>query len=221
MNAIRSIVQTDNTTTGWNIWLQWVLASCFGYGAGAAIGNAIATTIPPMTCTQGFSNTLVERLTNLPCILPGLDLALLVIILGLVGGFMQWLVLRHYIARAGWWVSVSALSLPIALAIADGVGRRLDIATPLLMGVLFGILSGILPWIVLRRQVPRAGWWVPAHLLGSLLGGAMSIAAFHIVGLIGFYPLDWTAAGAMFGAGFGSITGIALVWLLRPSFSEA
>jgi hypothetical protein len=43
-------------------------------------------------------------LTNFPCILPALDLALLVVILGLVGGFMQWLVLRRQIAGAGWWV---------------------------------------------------------------------------------------------------------------------
>jgi hypothetical protein len=66
---------------------------------------------------------------------------------------------------------------PVALVIAEGAMRLGgdSVAAPILMGVLFGVLSGILPWLVLRRQVARAGWWVPAHLLGSLVGGAMSI----------------------------------------------
>lgn len=88
-------------------------------------------------------------------------------------------------------------------------------AAPILMGVVFGVLSGIMPWLVLRRQVARAGWWVPAHLLGSLVGGALGIIAFQAVILIGFYQFDWVAAGAMFGAGLGAITGITLDWLLR------
>jgi hypothetical protein len=71
-----------------------------------------------------------------------------------------------------------------------------------------------------RRQFARAGWWVPAHLLGSLVGGALGIIAFHAMGLIGFYQFSWAAAGAMFGAGFGAVTGLTLVWLLRQPISE-
>ena len=109
----------------------------------------------------------------------------------------------------------STLGFPVALVIADGAMRLVGIPSPILLGVLFGILSGILPWLVLRRQVARAGWWVPAHLLGSLVGGAMGIVAFHAMALIGFYQFPWAAAGAMFGAGLGAVTGITLVWLLR------
>ena len=43
----------------------------------------------------------------------------------------------------------------------------------------------------------------------------MGIVAFHVMALIGFYQFPWAAAGAMFGAGLGAITGITLVWLLR------
>ena len=53
------------------------------------------------------------------------------------------------------------------------------------------------------------------NLLGSLVGGALGIIAFYAMGLIGFYQFTWAAAGAMFGAGLGAITGITLVWLLR------
>jgi len=208
-------MQSSNAKIGRGLWLQWVLASILGYGVGTTIGNALANLIPAMTCSQSFSDSFIDRLTNFPCIQPSLGLVVIVIILGLAGGFMQWLVLRHRIAGAGWWVPASGLGFPIALVVADGVGRRLDIATPILMGVLFGVLSGILPWIVLRRKITRAGWWVLAHLLGSLVGGALGIIAFHAMGLIGFYQFTWAAAGAMFGAGLGAITGITLVWLLR------
>lgn len=119
---------------------------------------------------------------------------------------------------AGWWAPASTLGFAIALVTAVGVGMSLGgdpMAAPILMGVVFGVLSGIMPWLVLRRQVARAGWWVPAHLLGSLVGGALGIIAFQAVILIGFYQFDWVAAGAMFGAGLGAITGITLDWLLR------
>jgi hypothetical protein len=43
----------------------------------------------------------------------------------------------------------------------------------------------------------------------------MGIVTFHGVNLIGFYQFDWAAAGAMFEAGLGAVTGITLVWFLR------
>ena len=168
-------MNTERTNIGTGFWLQWMLASILGFAVGAATGNAVANSIPPMTCTQSFSDSLIDRLTNFPCIQPSLGLVLIVIILGLAGGFMQWLVLRRRIAGTGWWVPASTLGFPIALVMAVGAMRLGGIPSPILMGVLFGVLSGILPWLVLRRQLARAGWWVPAHLLGSLVGGAMSI----------------------------------------------
>jgi len=210
-------MNTERTNIGTGFWLQWVLASMLGFAVGAAMGNAVANSIPPMTCTQSSSDSLIDRLTNFPCIQPSLGLVIIVIILGLAGGFMQWLVLRRRIAGTGWWVPASTLGFPVALVMAEGAMRLVGIPSPILLGVLFGILSAILPWLVLRRQVARAGWWVPAHLLGSLVGGALGIVTFHAVSLIGFYQFDWAVAGAMFGAGLGAITGITLVWLLHQS----
>ena len=217
MSAIKWNVQTDNPKTGWDLWLQWVLASILGYGGGTTIGNALANLVPQMTCTQSFSDSFIDRLTNFACIEPSLSLLLIVLILGLAGGFMQWLVLRRRIAGAGWWIPASALGFPLALVIADKALRLVGdfAAAPILLGILFGVLSGAMPWLVLRRQNSRAGWWLPAHLLGSLVGGALGIVAFHAMALLRLYQFPWAAGGAMFGAGLGAITGITLVWLLR------
>jgi hypothetical protein len=223
MSTIRWTVQTGNPKNGWSLWFQWVLASVLGYGVGTTVGNALASLIPQMTCSQSFADSFIDRLTNFACIQPSLSLLFIVVLLGLAGGFMQWLVLRRRIAGAGWWIPASALGFPIALVLADKAMRLVGdfAAAPILLGVLFGVLSGSLPWLVLRRQNARAGWWVPAHLLGALVGGALGIVAFHSAALIGLYQFTWAAAGAMFGAGLGAITGIALVWLLHKSISEA
>jgi hypothetical protein len=189
-------IERTNIRTG--IWLQWVLASILGFAVGAAIGNAVTDWI----FTAFF---------------------------GTVGGFMQWLILRRQITGAGCWVLASTLGFAIApVAGIAGVMAMSQVmsldgnplAAPILLGVLFGVLSAIMPWLVLRRRLAQAGWWIPAHLLGSLVGGALGIVAFHAVSLIGFYQFAWAAAGAMFGAGLGAITGITLVWLLRPPVSE-
>jgi hypothetical protein len=191
-------MRIERTRAEWGFWFQWVLASILGFAVGAAIGNAV---------TDWFFTALC----------------------GAMGGFMQWLVLRRLIAGASWWVLASTLGFAIApIAALAGVMAMSQVmsldgnpmAAPILLGVLFGILSAIMPWLVLRRPVARAGWWIPAHVLGSLVGGALGIVAFHAMALLRLYQFPWAAAGAMFGAGLGAITGITLVWLLRQPITK-
>ena len=186
-------MQPSDAKIGWGLWLQWMLASILGFAMGAAMGNAVTDWI-------------------------------FTAVFGAGGGSMQWLVLRRQIAAAGWWVLASTLGFAIAPIVAItglmAVSQIMSLdgnplVAPILLGVLSGVLSAIFPWLILRRQFAQAGWWIPAHLLGSLLGGAMGIVTFHGVNLIGFYQFDWAAAGAMFGAGLGAVTGITLVWFLR------
>ena len=213
-------MRIERTGSGWRLWLQWVLASMLGFGVGAAMAGFFANSISitSTNCTQSSWDTFIDRLTNYPCNQQTLVLLSMVIILGLAGGFMQWLILRRWIPGTGWWVPASALNFPAAPAVANGVlilGGGLSSAAPILLGILIAILSGILPWLVLRRRLTRAGWWIPAHWLGSLVSVYLGVVGFHAVGLIGLYQLSWAAAGAMFGVGLGAITGVTLVWLLR------
>jgi len=45
-------------------------------------------------------------------------------------------------------------------------------------GSFTGALIGIAQWIVLRRHVSRAGWWVLASALGGLVAGFLIIGGF-------------------------------------------
>jgi hypothetical protein len=91
--------------------------------------------------------------------------------------------------------------------------------TGFLIGCVFGVVSGVLQWLILRPKLSRAGWWLLANLLGSLFGAI----ALPIAGVIldaGKWELGVMTFGLVFGAANGAITGAALVWLLRQSESS-
>ena len=79
---------------------------------------------------------------------------------------------------AGWcWVPCSAwLSRPSGLLVGGAA-----------VGAIGGAVLGVLQWLVLRRQLARAGWWIEASTVGWAVGGA----AFGLAGgaVAGF--LQW------------------------------
>ena len=118
---------------------------------------------------------------------------------GVLAGVLQWLVLRRQVARSGGWALTGIVAVAMVGLVVFGVGM-INADLGWVLGVaLFGTMVGVLQWLVLRRQVPRAGWWVLASTVGWVAG--MPLGGF----------LGWGALGAVYGA----ITGGALVWLLR------
>jgi len=189
--------------TGRGYWLAWFLASVMGFGMGAILGVSFAYGLfdrDPFDATMGIT---------------------LGIVMGATGGYMQWVVLRERIAGAGLWVLASALGFGLAMGAIGAVGSNENyVMTPLLMvAAFFGVGCGIPQWLILRRHVARAGWWLLANLLGSLVG-AIAIPIAAALGEAGNWGLAVMTFGLVFGAGNGAITGVALVWLLRQSPSR-
>ena len=142
------------------------------------------------------------------------------IIMGATGGYFQWVVLRERIAGAGLWGLASALGFGLtmgAIVAADAV--EIDAMTAVLIASVFGVVSGILQWLILRRKVPRAGWWLLANIIGSLIG-AIALPIASAILEAGKWELGFMTFGLVFGAGNGAITGATLVWLLRQSPSS-
>jgi hypothetical protein len=179
----------NQMNTGRGYWLAWFLASSMGYGMGAVLGASFAYRIfnrEPFTILMGVT---------------------LGTVMGAIGGYFQWVVVRERIAGAGLWGLTGALGLGAAMGalIAADTGQNNVLAGVVILGAVFGLVSGTLQWLILRRKLPRAGWWLLANLLGSLVGNwGLAIMMF----------------GLVFGAGNGAITGAALVWLLRQSSSS-
>ena len=75
-------------------------------------------------------------------------------------------------------------------------------------------MVGALQWLILRRQLSRAGWWVLANV------GGWVVAVAVVMSLAGVFAVFWAVAGAVAMAAQGAITGRTLVWLLRQPLSD-
>lgn len=195
---------------GGRLWLWWVLASAAGWAAGGA-GGAAAAPSGSIVVAGGAGEALG----------------------GIVAGVSQWLLLRRQVARAGWWVAAvpagaaaagiagvaagllaGLVSSPGAPSPLGGANGGVDVGWVTGAG-LFGTGLGVLQWwLVLRRQVAHAGWWVLASTVGWVAGGPATAA----VDAAAHTAWAWAALGTVHGA----VTGSVLVWLLRqPRIGEA
>lgn len=164
---------------GWRLWFLWSLAAAVGLG----------WSMDPGLFGEGRRFEVLESL-------PAVDVPryLSVAVGGIVVGLFQSLILRRYLSGSARWAlaSLAAAGVGALVALAD-VGLGLPAGA-----VLYGAIVGVLQWLVLRGQIPRAGWWVPAATVGW-------IAAFPIGDIMG--PPGWAV--------YGAITGAVMVWLLR------
>jgi hypothetical protein len=121
---------------------------------------------------------------------------------GVGAGIMQWLVLYRRIPRAWRW------ALNTTVGWLAGVAVMIAVVPPglgTLSGAVLGTATGTAQWLLLRRQVYWAGWWVPVSALAWALGISLapspeSVVLPRIV-LSGVMP--------------AVITGIALALLLQ------
>jgi hypothetical protein len=159
---------------------------------------------------------------------------------GIVLGVAQWIVLRHYIRHSGWWILATSIGATIAWFAGLFVSTVLAIATVrsspsqqaalllpgiMMQGVGVGILLGYAQWLVLQSHIRHQIWlktigWLVANVAAWVL--ALFIAFMGTGQLESTSPFNlktaMTAAitGGAMGAIVGTITGIALVWLIKP-----
>jgi hypothetical protein len=197
----RTMPDDQDTSIGWDFWFQWVLASTIGVAVLFALIFAVAMLVGAIVGGEAE-----DKVPFVPFV-------------GLSFGIMQWLILRRYMPRAGWWVLASTLGWILGfgiLALADKFAENLVTSAiqPEVSALVFflaaGALVGILQWLVLRRHMLQAGWWVLANVVG-----------WGILGLIVGKSLDRFTDLAAMAAVPPAITGIVLVWLFRQTFSAA
>lgn len=192
-------MNANQMNTGRSYWLAWFLASAMGFGTGALMGMYFAYGLFP----GDTFNTKISLIFG--------------IVMGATGGYFQWVVLRERIAGSGLWGLTGALGFGLAIGAAGAFNPGENYAMAgLLIGSVYGAVSGILQWLILRRKVARSGWWLLANLLGSL-AGAIAIPIAAAIGEAGNWDLAVMAFGLVFGAGYGVITGAALVGLLSQA----
>lgn len=166
--------------------------------------------------------------------------------IGAALGAGQAFVLRHHIRQAASWVRASAIGMAIGNILSfttSGIAYDIvygsrpvpfpandpggAIAVMAIRAAVVGVAVGMAQWLILRRQVHWAGWWV----LASMLAWSGGIIAGHFGGAVlysgwGLWGFGWDTMGGLFirllepqglpivGAVVGALTGLALVILL-------
>ena len=188
----------------WGFWLRWLIASVIGLGMGVLLWLGVGM---GMEVVGIGSQGMVSRV-----LLPGLVGATF----GTPFGIAQWIVLRRYLRRAGWWVLATALGYVIVFLLGasffpQGDTIELEPGQQVLLGTVLGAVvavpAALLQWLlVLWRQSPKAGWWILISVASWALGFAISFALRLILGGLTFI------AGPVVALVLG---GLGMVWLLR------
>jgi hypothetical protein len=135
---------------------------------------------------------------------------------GLVTGLLQYLLLRRYLQRMGWWIAATTLGW-----LLGHIGGRLLSCTlygtldidsiwfETLVTALVGGSMGLAQWLVLHQCVRHAAWWILANVLGwGVLGwGAAALSSQMVIPAVGIMLMP------------GIATSVAL-WLLLDQLPQ-
>lgn len=183
-------------------WLLWTAAMGGGWLVGTSINYLFSTVLSMTELGTALNADPADIPQSTIMIFMGLSLVMLMIV-GLSVGVLQWLLLRRHLAGLQQW--------PIFTALGFALGA---FAFPAFMGV----GAGLLQWLLLRRNLNKTGWWPVinavawpvGYMFGVSLGAALGTA-------VGSSFLGGLLGAAFTGLIIGAITGAVLLWLLREN----
>ena len=168
------MMQTDNRKPAWLFYPGWVALSAISIPIAWSITWAIVSRIVQVVGERiqvAGESHITEDFIGGYVLLP---------MLGLLIGVLQYLLLRRYLPRMVWWIPATVLgwALPLLLGLAS-VGWLPALAMdPVWSGALgfalIGASIGVCQWLVLRRRIHRATLWVLASILGWGMSGVVS-----------------------------------------------
>lgn len=101
------------------------------------------------------------------------------------------------------WVAANVVGWIVGFALCEAL--KAFVSTVLVDGLVIGTGVGLAQWLVLRRRLPRVGWWIVLSILGFGVGNALGEALVATVSS----PVRDVLDGALIGASVG-----AAQWLL-------
>ncbi len=153
------------TPSKWLFWLAWLVANALGF----SLANLLAL------YSQDLVNTYLSGMSPFVANLVNLALAVLPAVIVAVA---QWLVLRKWLEEAHWWLAATALGwILLTLVTSTEItyfesGARNQ--NPLLFNYInllsfvgYGLVFGLLQWLVLRLERPRSSRWIGWITLGT------------------------------------------------------
>ncbi len=87
--------------------------------------------------------------------------------IGLALGLLQWLVVQHNLRKSWQWIIATTLGWLLGSTISKfAIPAGMDF----LAGLVIGVTTGTAQWIILRRQVYLAGWWIIINIVAWTSG---------------------------------------------------
>ncbi len=173
--------------------ILWIAANGIGTAIGLIIFFALAISL------GFFGLSLPEQRSNLEIawkMIVG-DIQAFMPFGGLIG-IMQWLVLRKHVPNSGIWFLTSAIAMFIGGATNDVLPLFFQLP-PLpnlfIFWFLFGCASGIMQWLILKRQIPHSGLWILINILAGSIAGIFFADSLGILG----GSFGWVMAGIITG----------------------
>jgi hypothetical protein len=197
-----SIEISEAKRPGMLFWLWWVLASVGGVIVFMILSDSLSmirARIVPQSSDQTY-----QQVTLFESIASG--------VLGALVGLAQWLVLRQVKPGTHFWVLATIVGYVLCseMLLIFQFGRSIlyfDTLTFLKIGIVLGIVQ----WIVLRKWVYQASWWI----VTSFLSWLFAFSIIYVENLAGVATIlqPWTPLTVLFVPIF--VSGGGMLWLLQ------
>lgn len=202
------------------IWWRWVVANTVGELVGFGLGFA-AGALLALLVSESLATVLLAA-----AVAGGIE--------GGIVGVAQWTVVRgRLVTIAGrWWVGATVAGAVVAWCVGMAVGSATGDAlaagpppSPLLLlavggalGAVAGLILAFPQWLLLRRHVPNAWVWAPAHALAWAVGLVIAFVGIDLASTASSpvaMGVGIGVSGLVMGAAAAAISGLAVAWLLR------
>ena len=217
--------------SGAALWRRWVLANALGEMVGLGGTLALGALVIPR----------LDQLAGVTAVLLSFAVAVASgAIEATVIGLAQWYAMRPWfraITRRAWWLATLAGALvayvlgylpSTLMSLGEESGAEAMAEPPqavvLLLAAGLGLVGGAVlsaaQWLVLRKHVAHAGWWLPANMAAWAVGMPLifwGIDAAMLLPSPVWGVLLFAAVLLVMGALVGAIHGLALVRLAQPA----
>ena len=154
------MLRTTHRKPGWIFYPGWIAFTSISMLIAWAIAWAIIAQIVRVvgaTMLVSGQRHITEDFLGLPVLVP---------VLGLLTGLLQYLLLRGYLPRMSWWIAATLLGWLLLFAVGLLSARFSVTMPPALAVALVAGLVGLPQWLLLRRRVSHAGYWMLSSVLG-------------------------------------------------------